>query len=684
MPEHLQLSPAFTAVRFASSDVLIRTEGLSYTRIGGIFADILERVQRPVDRGVLAGELGQFHPEADIRAALADLEAIGAVGAPVRGASRAEAAFRALVPVPRGGAATGLEMVAGGESAPWIAALAGYGVSCSAEAEAALVITDDYLRPGVAEAAARCRRWLPAKAVGRTLWLGPLMGEGEAACWDCVTKAMRPHRWQAVRLAAEGDWPADPSLAEHPVATAAAIGLVATAAAVWVETGSHPELGGAILTLDLATLGRQRHVVRPRADCPRCGGRLRLPVKLADLVSPITGIVSRTEPTAEPVYGLFHAQARFIHPLPEGGARARLRPRSSIGKSFCAAEATAAATAEAAERYSITYRGDERVTMARLGDLPAIAPNELLLYSPRQYANREAWNRTQPETQWVHEPFDPECVTGWTAATSLATGETRYVPAACCYMWYPFRGEPCFCAADTNGCAAGRTRDEAILHALLELIERDAVAIWWYNRLERPAVELASFEDGRILALRDELARVGREVQVLDLTTDLGIAAYAAVVANRDGSQPCFGCAAHHSPRAAALKAIEEAIQVRFWLGQERGDDALTLFLARAHVERERYLAGRSMVTAPGDRLLGTAEAIEVCVGRCRAAGVEPHWLDLTRPEVGVPVVRVVAPGLRHFWARLAPGRLYEVPQRMGWLAAPMAEEELNPDPCLI
>jgi ribosomal protein S12 methylthiotransferase accessory factor len=59
--------------------------------------------------------------------------------------------------------------------------------------------------------------------------------------------------------------------------------------------------------------------------------------------------------------------------------------------------------------------------------------------------------------------------------------------------------------------------------------------------------------------------------------------------------------------------------------------------------------------------------------------GIEVFVLDQTRPDVSFPVVRVVAPGLRHFWPRFAPGRLYDVPVREGWLARPLSEDELNP-----
>src|SRR6185436_17831832 len=59
--------------------------------------------------------------------------------------------------------------------------------------------------------------------------------------------------------------------------------------------------------------------------------------------------------------------------------------------------------------------------------------------------------------------------------------------------------------------------------------------------------------------------------------------------------------------------------------------------------------------------------------------GVETFVLDQTRPDTDMHVVRVIAPGLRHFWARFAPGRLYDVPVQLGWLPRPPPEHELNP-----
>jgi ribosomal protein S12 methylthiotransferase accessory factor len=64
--------------------------------------------------------------------------------------------------------------------------------------------------------------------------------------------------------------------------------------------------------------------------------------------------------------------------------------------------------------------------------------------------------------------------------------------------------------------------------------------------------------------------------------------------------------------------------------------------------------------------------------------GLEMLVLDQTRPDIGLPVVKVIVPGLRHFWVRLGPGRLYDAPVKLGWLEEPLAEDQLNPIPMFV
>jgi ribosomal protein S12 methylthiotransferase accessory factor YcaO len=77
-------------------------------------------------------------------------------------------------------------------------------------------------------------------------------------------------------------------------------------------------------------------------------------------------------------------------------------------------------------------------------------------------------------------------------------------------------------------------------------------------------------------------------------------------------------------------------------------------------------------------------EEVELCVERARERGLEVLVVDQTREEIGLPVVRVAVPGMRLFRARFAPGRLYDIPVALGWLSAPLAEEDLNPVHILI
>ena len=61
--------------------------------------------------------------------------------------------------------------------------------------------------------------------------------------------------------------------------------------------------------------------------------------------------------------------------------------------------------------------------------------------------------------------------------------------------------------------------------------------------------------------------------------------------------------------------------------------------------------------------------------------GLDTYFVDLTRPETKVHCVKVIVPRLRHFWARYAPGRLYEVPVTLGWIPHSRDEDQLNPTP---
>jgi ribosomal protein S12 methylthiotransferase accessory factor len=72
---------------------------------------------------------------------------------------------------------------------------------------------------------------------------------------------------------------------------------------------------------------------------------------------------------------------------------------------------------------------------------------------------------------------------------------------------------------------------------------------------------------------------------------------------------------------------------------------------------------------------------VMICKQIVEKHGMEMLVLDQTRPDIGLKVVKVVVPGMRHWWKRLGSGRLYEVPVQLGWLKEQLQENQLNPFP---
>src|SRR5262249_23490889 len=159
-----------------------------------------------------------------------------------------------------------------------------------------------------------------------------------------------------------------------------------------------------------------------------------------------------------------------------------------------------------------------------------------------------------------------------------------------------------------------------------------------------------------------------------------------------------LGFGAHLEPRVALLRAVTEMNQMLTSpllrpegkeLGDPGADPETARWLETATTGNQPYLipadgpprTAASYAQAWADDVTEGGRACQGLVGR---AGMEMLVLDQTRPEVGLPVAKVIVPGLRHFWARFAPGRLYDVPVRLGWLPRPLAEDELNPVPMFL
>ena len=611
-----------------------------------------------------------------------------------------------------------------------LAALAEAGfraVERSVPTDLTIVLVDDYLDAQLDALNREMRRaghrWMPVKASGRVPWLGPIFEPGDGPCWGCLVKRIGENR-PAHALGTDGE--AAPSFTRAAFSAAhrlamdlAVLELVRTTAGVDGAALADSRL----VTLDLRDLSLARHLVRRQIACPECGvprgpaaecpplrleSRRKLPgadggsrtvpaeevlARLSAHVSPITGLVAdldnHSPAEALPVYW-----ARQIFPVAVGPRANRQlgRADAAAGKGATEIQAKVSCLAEAVERYSTGWQGSEprrRATMAELG-AAAVHPNELLGYSERQYAARTAWNATRDDYHWVAEPFRPECPIDWTPTWSLSHERVRWVPTQYCFYRYPGEPEHDFARADSNGCASGSTLEEAIFQGFMELVERDSCALWWYNRVRRPAIDLASFDDPFLRREEAFLRGQGRTLYALDLTSDLGVPVVAALSHEAGGRTIMCGLGAHLDAHVAASRAVAELNQMLILERVERpvsaNDRALVRWLGEATIASQPYVVpapGRPLTAAdyPSLETEDLLDDLHRCVAAVKRCGLEMLVLDTTREDVEFSTVRVAVPGLRHFWARFAPGRLYDVPVALGWLPAPLDETELNPTP---
>ena len=248
-------------------------------------------------------------------------------------------------------------------------------------------------------------------------------------------------------------------------------------------------------------------------------------------------------------------------------ARLLLRDTSlqlSGGKGKSDEQARISAIAESLEHYCGVFDGTEPRIRASFADLreTALHPNSCMLYSEQQYAKRESYNQKPHRAHWVPQPFQEDVEIEWTPLWSLTAQQTRYLPTSFCY--YEYRSpDPLFARANSNGCAAGSVFEDAVLHGLLELIERDSVALWWYNRVRRKPVDLHSVNDPYVSALIHRYTELRREVWVLDVTSDLGVATFAAISRRVDKVEEdiIYGFGAHLDPGVALVRALTELNQ---------------------------------------------------------------------------------------------------------------------------
>jgi len=325
------------------------------------------------------------------------------------------------------------------------------------------------------------------------------------------------------------------------------------------------------------------------------------------------------------------------------------------GKGATQDQAKASAMMEAFERYSAELQDDEKknsfICCSYEKSDEFIDPKSLIL--PRL-------------------PFDPqEKELNWVKAVNVKDDEECLVPADAVYHPYNAPNSINLFKSNTNGLASGNKIEEAVFHGMTEVIERDAWSLFEIKRRKAPEIDLETIENPLINELLDKFKEAGVHVKLVNLTSDVEAATIAAVSDDtvlKDPALLTLGVGTHLDPEIAVMRALTEVAQSRATqIHGTREDTTRAVFMRKAGYERmkriNKHWFGESEEVIDLNEIKNYAgksfkEDIETTLDLLKKAGFKDVlFVDLTKPEIEIPVVRVIIPGME----------VYSVdPQRVG------------------
>jgi ribosomal protein S12 methylthiotransferase accessory factor len=562
--------------------------------------------------------------------------------------------------------------------------------------------------------------WVPVWTELDRAVIGPLVYPGEHGCVWCVQKwrASAPQRDQ---------WTVEPR-ADEPSRWLS--GFAADAVRELLHSGVARDC---LWYLDLRDLFLTRHTFLPDPLCPVCGELpedtatsatiLPLPRPKPSLRATRVGELSESRLTK------LYVDADTGVVAPPSGLRDSLLPLAEAvlaeytykgeagfgrGRDFLSCRTTA--VAEAMERLGGQWPWSKRTTVrgsyAQLAD-DALDPRLLGLFPPERYADDEQY-----------QPFTEDAVVNWVWAYSFREARPVLVPETYAYYrtnWQPDASpDKPFTFEISNGCALGGCLEEAILHGILEIVERDAFLMTWYAKLPLPEVDLAAAPDPRIRLVVERIQRTGYRLRVFDMTLAEAMPAFWVLAEDTTpgDDRPRVICTSGSAldPVAAVLTALGELApiieqEVRRFPAEAQRARQLTADPSLVRIMTDHSIANataeafdRFSFLLDGDRTIGwdqigrgrwpwhadlTDDLIEA-IDRMLAGGMDVVVVNQTstlHEAAGLHCVKVIAPGAlsmtfghRNRRTTNIP-RLLAVPHQLGYAPRPLTEADLNPHP---
>ena len=315
------------------------------------------------------------------------------------------------------------------------------------------------------------------------------------------------------------------------------------------------------------------------------------------------------------------------------------------GKGISKDHAKASAMMEGFERYSAEKQESDDTIFA--------TPNEI----------GEKGDYIEPKSLNLPQKFEKadlgDTKFEWNLAHDIITDNDYYVLSNAVFHPYNHDTEvESLFKSNTNGLASGNVLEEAILHGIFEVIERDAWSIFELTHKNYSQINIDSIESELIKEIIDKFESQGIKIKLMDFTADINIptiAASADDTVTRDAGLLTLGIGTHLDPEVAILRALTEVAQSRATqINGAREDTVRADFAREAGYERmkriNKYYFRQeeeqiNLSDIENKSTTSIDEDIDIVKEELIANDIK-HVLytDLTRPEVDVSVVRVIIP----------------------------------------
>lgn len=315
------------------------------------------------------------------------------------------------------------------------------------------------------------------------------------------------------------------------------------------------------------------------------------------------------------------------------------------GKGISSEHAKASAMMEGFERYSAEKQDENLVT----GTVSEIS-------SKGNTIDIESLNLPKDFKKENIELFNLE----WNICHDLISGDDYYVPSNAIYHPYVLEDNSCqsLFKSNTNGLASGNSLEEAILHGMFEVIERDAWSIFELTHKNYKQIDLDSIESETVNDAISKFSENDIKIKLMDFTADVNIPTIAASADDtllKDAGLLTLGIGTHLDPEVAVLRALTEVAQSRATQIHGAREDTVRADFARtAGYERMKRINKYYFQEEDEKIRLSDIENrstdsitkdIDIVLDELKSNEIE-HVLyyDLTRPELNVNVVRVIIP----------------------------------------